>query len=202
MTFPCPKTPQTSVIVMATASLLFIGCTTVTTQSFKVNKNSNVESSQVAVGADFGKYDRLTAAGMGIFFPKDAAPSEEDQQRTRQIFRTAFLGELQAYSIVEDKGPTTLEVRPSLIDYRKSSGGDVQLVRRDLRDLASPGSLMFLMELVDSESGEVLARAADSTSVPAFGTGDSTVTDWEAVTSAAERWAELFRIFLDENLNK
>jgi len=197
-----PKTPGTGTIALAAASLLFIGCTTVTTQSFKVNKNSNVESSQIAVGADFGKYDRLTADGMGIIFPKDAAPSEEDQQRTRQIFRTAFLDELQAYSIVENKGPTTLEVRPSLIDYRKSSGGDAQLVRRDLRDLANPGSLIFLMELVDSESGQVLGRAADSASVPTFGTGNNAITDWDSVQSAAERWAELFRIFLDENLNK
>lgn len=197
-----PKTPGTGTIALAAASLLFIGCTTVTTQSFKTNKNSNVESSQIAVGASFGKYDRLTADGMGIFFPKDGAPSKDDQERIREIFRTAFLSELQAYTIVESKGPTTLEVRPSLIDYRQSSVGDIQLVRRDLRDIANPGSLIFLMELVDSESGTVLARAADSTSVPSFGTGDSASTDWDAVQSAAERWADLFRNFLDENLNK
>ena len=197
-----PNTPGTGTIVLAAASLLFIGCTTVTTQSFRVNKNSNIESSQIAVGASFGKYDRLTADGMGIFFPKDGAPSKDDQERIREIFRTAFLSELQAYTIVESKGPTTLEVRPSLIDYRQSSVGDIQLVRRDLRDIANPGSLIFLMELVDSESGTVLARAADSTSVPSFGTGDSASTDWDAVQSAAERWADLFRNFLDENLNK
>ena len=189
-------------IVLAAAGLLFVGCTTVTTQSFKTNKNSKVESSQIAIGADFGKYDRLTADGMGIFFPENAAPSEEDQQRMREIFRTAFLSELQAYKIVETKGPTTLEVRPSLIDYRKSLGGDAHLVRRNLRDIAVPGSLVFLMELVDSESGEVLARAADSASLPTFGVGDDTTTDWDAVQSAAERWAKLFRGFLDENLNK
>ena len=139
---------------------------------------------------------------MGIFFPKDGAPSKDDQERIRQLFRTAFLSELQAHTIVETKGPTTLEVRPSLIDYRQSSGGDAQLVRRDLRDLANPGSLIFLMELVDSESGKVLGRAADSVSVPTFGAGDNTLTDWDAIQSAAERWAELFRKFLDENLNK
>lgn len=198
----CPNIRRTGAIALAVTSLLFIGCTTVTTQSFRINKNSNVESSQIAVGADFGKYDRLTAEGMGIFFPEDAAPSKEDQQRTRQIFRTAFLDELQGYRIVESKGPTTLEIRPTLIDYRKSSGGDAQHVRRDLRDIANPGSLVFLMELVDSESGEVLARAADSASVPTFNIGDSTITDWDAVQSAAERWAKLFRNFLDENLNK
>jgi len=196
-----PKTPGAATIVL-TACLLFVGCTTVTTQSFKVSKNTNIESSQIAVGADFGKYDRLTVDGMGIFFPKDAAPSKEEQERTRQIFRTAFLSELKAYAIVTSKGPNILEIRPSLIDYRQSSGGDTQLVRRDLRDIANPGSLVFLMEMVDSESGEVLARAADSASVPSFGTGNNAITDWDAVQTAAERWAELFRKFLDENLNK
>ena len=196
------STLRPGTIALAAASTLFIGCTTVTTQSFKINRNSSVESSQIAVGADFGKYDQLTADGMGIFFPKDGAPSKDDQERIRQLFRTAFLSELQAHTIVETKGPTTLEVRPSLIDYRQSSGGDAQLVRRDLRDLANPGSLIFLMELVDSESGTVLGRAADSVSIPTFGAGDNTTTDWDAIQSAAERWAELFRKFLDENLNK
>jgi len=196
------STLRPGTIALAAASTLFIGCTTVTTQSFKINRNSSVESSQIAVGADFGKYDQLTADGMGIFFPKDGAPSKDDQERIRQLFRTAFLSELQAHTIVETKGPTTLEVRPSLIDYRQSSGGDAQLVRRDLRDLANPGSLIFLMELVDSESGTVLGRAADSVSIPTFGAGDNTITDWDAIQSAAERWAELFRKFLDENLNK
>jgi hypothetical protein len=188
--------------VLATVCILLASCTTVTTQSFRVNKNSQIESSQIAVGADFGKYDRLTAEAMGIFFPEHAAPSTEDQQRTRQIFRTAFLNELQAYEIVQDSGPRTLLVKASLIDYRKSSGGDALLVRRDLRDIANPGTMLFLMELVDSESGEVLARAADSASVPVFGTGENTITDWDAVRSAAERWAGLFRKFLDENLNR
>jgi hypothetical protein len=61
---------------------------------------------------------------------------------------------------------------------------------------------MFLMELKDSQSGQVLARAADSASAPAFSTSAETTTDWGAVEKAAARWAGLFRQFLDENLNK
>jgi len=189
----------TSLSVTVT-SLVLIGCTTVTTQGFRTNTNSDLESSQIAIGADFSKYTQLTAEAMGIFFPANAAPSNVDQQRTRQIFRTAFLEKLDGYSIVDTPGPTTLQVKASLIDYRNSSGSDALLVRRDLRDIAKPGSIIFLMELVDSESGQVLGRAADSTVVPSFSEGDS--TDWQAVESAANRWAELFRLFLDENLNK
>jgi len=187
---------------MAAASLLLVACTTVTTQGFRTNANSKIESSQTAIGADFSKYDQLTTEGMGIFFPPDAEPSKTDQQRTRQIFRTAFLGELEGYSIVESSGPTTLLVKASLIDYRKSSSGDALLVRRDLRDIANPGSMIFLMELVDSETGQILGRGADSTMVPSFATLESTSTDWEAVELAAKNWAVLFRQFLDEYLNK
>jgi hypothetical protein len=174
----------------------------VTTQSFKVGKNTEIESSHIAVGADFGKYDRLYASDMGIFFPTDAAPSEEDQKRTRQIFRDAFLAELTGYQIVEKKGPTTLDVQATIIDYRNAKVADASSVKRELRDIVQPGALMFLMELKDSLSGEVLVRAADSTSAPAFSTAPDVATDWEAVETAAARWAELFRNFLDNNLNQ
>jgi hypothetical protein len=187
---------------MAAASLLLVACTTVTTQGFRTNANSKIESSQTAIGANFSKYDQLTTEGMGIYFPPHAEPSKGDQQRIRQIFRTAFLGELEGYSIVEGSGPTTLLVKASLIDYRKSSSGDALLVRRDLRDIANPGSMIFLMELVDSETGQILGRGADSTMVPSFATLESTSTDWEAVELAAKNWAVLFRQFLDEYLNK
>jgi len=183
-------------------SMFAAACTSTTTQSFDVVKNPEVESVYIAADADFGRYDRLFASDMGIFFPTDAAPSVDDQKRTRRIFREAFLGELTGYRIVRDKGPSALDVQATIIDYRNASGADVPNVRRELRDIARPGVLMFLMELKDSESGKVLARAADSASAPAFSTSDDTVTDWQAVEMAAARWAKLFRQFLDENLNR
>jgi len=189
-------------IALPVAGLLTGACTTTTTQSFNVNKNAQVEASYIAADADFGKYDRLFASDMGIFFPTDAASSLDDQKRTRQIFREAFLSELTSYKIVREKGPSALDVQATLIDYRNASGADVPNVRRELRDIARPGALMFLMELKDSESGQILARAADSASAPAFSTSAETVTNWEAVEAAAARWATLFRQFLDDNLNK
>lgn len=195
-------TTTSLLLALPAVGLLMSGCTTTTTQSFNVVKNSQVEASFIAADADFGKYDRLLASDMGIFFPTDAAPSLDDQNRTRQIFRDAFIGELTDYQIVSEKGPTALDVQATIIDYRNATGADVPKVRRELRDIARPGALLFLMELKDSASGEVLARAADSASAPAFSKSSSTFTDWEAVETAAGRWAKLFRQFLDENLNK
>jgi len=187
---------------LAAVCLITVSCTTVTTQSFTVADSPNVKAAYLATDADFGKYDRLTAEEMGIYFPADAAPSASDQQRTRQIFREAFLGELTDYQIVDENGPTTLAVQASLIDFRHASTADATMVRRELRDFVEPGALLFLMELKDSESGRILARAADSASAPAFSSSAATATDWTSVESAAGRWAELFRKFLDENLNK
>ena len=186
-----------------TAALVCVtGCTTTTTQSFNVSKNPNVEAAYVATDADFSQYDKLLARDMGIFFPTDAAPTLEDQKQTRQIFREAFIGELTGYSIVRDESPGALEVQATLIDYRNASEADIPGVRRELKDIARPGALMFLMELKDPKSGKILARAADSASAPAFSTSPDSVTDWASVKSAAARWARLFRSFLDQNLKQ
>ena len=182
-------------------ALLAAACTTTTTQSFNVNKESRVEASIIAVDADFGKYDRLMASDMGIFFPTDAAPSEADQERIRAIFRRAFLSELEGYQIVREPGPTALNVQATLVDYRNATGGDLPKIRRELQDLAQPGVLLFLMELKDSQSDYVLARAADSAPAPQFSVSAGT-TNWTDVDAAAARWARLFREFLDANLGR
>lgn len=202
MKFCARKQSVLTWIALAASGLLTVACTTTTTQSFNVVKNSRVEAGYVAADADFGKYDTLYASDMGIFFPTKAAPSLDDQNRTRHIFREAFLAELTDYRIVREKAPSALEVQATLIDYRNASGGDVPNVRRELKDIARPGALMFLMELKDPQSGQVLARAADSASAPRFSTSADTATDWTAVDAAAQRWARIFREFLDDNLNQ
>lgn len=194
----------TRIFTLGVSAVFATACSTVETQSFVVNKGSRVESAQTAVGADFGKYDRLQAADMGIYFPADKAMPAEDQQRLRKTFRDAFLAELEGYSISREPGPTTMKVEASLIDLRGSAGAGAALtsMRRDIRDMATAGSLVFLMELKDSQTGEVLARAADSARAPALGTSADVETDWQGVEEAAAHWARLFRDFLDQNLGR
>jgi hypothetical protein len=112
------------------------------------------------------------------------------------------MDELDAYSISRQPGPTTMRVEASLIDLRDTldTRAAAESMRPELRDLATPGSLIFLMELKDSQTGEVLARAADSARAPEFGTAADKQTDWAAVDDAATHWARLFRTFLEDNL--
>jgi hypothetical protein len=188
-------------IILLSAAIL-AGCTTVTTQSFQRTQGANVEASYVATDADFGKYSRLRGEDMGIFFPESSPISEQDLQRIRQIFREAFLGELSGYEIVDNSGSNVMTVQASLIDLRMADLGDVPDMRPGLKDVARPGVLVFTMELRDSVTDRVLARAADSTSNPKIGTSGGSSTDWDDVQTAADYWASLFRQFLDQNLNR
>ena len=184
------------------AAFVVAGCVTVESQSFRVSQESNVESAQIAVDADFGRYDRLLASELGIYFPQTHLTTTEDVERIRQIFRDAFLNELTAYEIVSEAGPTTMMVEASLIDLRGSSSTQIPHMRSGVRDLATPGSILFLMEMRDSESDRVLARAADTAKTPTFSTAAGIETDWSSIEDAAQHWAALFRAFLDENLNQ
>lgn len=185
---------------MITVSLS--ACTTVETYSFRTTENADVESATIARDADFSKYNSLLAEDMGIFFPQNSASSDADMQRIRQIFRTAFIAELQGYDIVQQPGPQTMRVQASLIDLRNSTAADLPGMRREIRDIAAQGSIVFLMEMKDSESGAVLARAADSAAAPTLADSSGVVTDWNSVQRAAEGWAALFRRFLDANLGR
>ena len=189
-------------LVLILLCLPLVSCTTVETQSFTANPNSKVDAAFVANDADFGKYDRLLADEMGIFFPQDTYTPPEDTQRIRQIFRSAFVDELQGYTIVDTAGPSTMTVQATLIDLRNSTDGTLMSLRKELRDIASQGELLFLMEMRDSRSDRILARAADSAQAPTFATDEGSTTDWNSVEDAARKWASLFRQFLDQNLGK
>jgi len=193
---------RSALAIVCVNVLLLSACTTTTTQSFNVSKNANVQAARIATDADFSKYNELIADDMGIFFPEDATPSEGDQEKLRQIFRAAFLAELTEYTLVDQSGPNVMRVQATLVDFRGATYADLPLVRRELRDIAKPGALLFLMEFKDSESDRILARAADSAAAPKFATSSGETTDWTSVETAAQRWAGLFRQFLDDNLGQ
>lgn len=191
-------------LCVALAALTLGACVTTTTesQSFRVSKSSNVESAQIATDADFGRYNSLLASELGIYFPQDHSTSAADLQRIRQIFRDAFLARLDGYVIVTEAGPKTMAVDASLIDLRNSTGSQIPKMRSSIMDLAEPGSIVFLMEMRDSVSDRVLARAADSAKAPTFSSVDGVATDWTSIEDAAQHWAALFRTFLDENFGR
>lgn len=193
---------RASLLTATFCCLILAACTTVETQSFRATGSTNVDSAYIATDADFSQYDRLLIDDMGIFFPEGIPMSEEELERIRQIFRESFMKELSEYEITQEPGPGMLRVTASLVDLRSAIHGEVPNLRRDMRDAARPGALLFLMELRDSGTDRVLARAGDSRTAPRFASAEDRETDWAAVESAAQRWAALFRAFLDQNLGK
>jgi hypothetical protein len=188
-----------SIAILGFCCVAIASCSTVTTQSFRAPENQNVDASFIATDADFSKYSRLMAADMGIFFPLSNDLSDEELQKIRKTFRELFLSELKDYEIVTTAGPGTLMVEASLIDLRKAMSADVPSLRTELKSAARPGELLFLMQLRDSESNRVLARAADGAAHPTFSHNSE---DWSGVEAAAQHWASLFRNFLDQNLKR
>lgn len=189
-------------LALASLAVVFAGCSSVETQSYVVNPDSAVESARIAADADFSRYRSLIAKDMGIFYPNSAATSAEDLARIRQIFRRAFLEELEGYDIVTEPAADAMTVQATLIDFRDATYQDTMSLQSELRPMAAPGKIIFLMELRDSLTDEVLGRAADSAKAPAIADEAGESTDWASVEDAAEHWATLFRRFLDENLTR
>ncbi len=193
---------RSTTLVSCFAVLAIAGCSTTTTQSFTVAPDSKVEKAFIATDTDFSKYHQLLAEEMGIFFPQHVHMADEDLERLRQIFRDAFLPKIDHYTIVTEPAPGTMAVQASLIDLRKAGVADVPYLRSEVRDVAKPGALVFLMEFRDPNTDKVLGRAADSSATPTFAYGDGSATDWSSVEEAAEHWSTLFVNFLDNNLGK
>ena len=199
LSIPCRI--SSALLPLVISCTLLSACTTVETQSFRATGNANVDSAYIATDADFSQYNRLLVDDMGIFFPESSSLSAEELSRIRQIFREAFTQELTHYEITREPGPGMLKISASLVDLRDAGYADVPNMRKDMQDVAKPGALLFLMEMKDSGTDEVLARAGDSESAPKFAAGNSE-TDWGSVEVAAQRWAALFRDFLDQNLGR
>ena len=192
---------QASILTLVFAGLL-VGCSTTEVVSYQRVAGSTVDEAYIKPGADFSRYTRLYAHPLEIYYREGAgAPTEDDLSRMRSIFRKAFLSRIEGdYEIVTAPAADALGVRASLVDLQNSVGGADVPVDGHLRMLVANGQLTFLMELSDSVSGDVLARAADRDRAKDADPSVSNSADWDKAEAAAARWAGLFRKFLDDNL--
>ena len=182
--------------------LTLAACTrTVFVGSFDRVPNTAVEYAYINQEADFTKYTRLMSGGLEIYYPDEAEPPDPaDLDRIRGYFRDAFTAALgDDYEVVAEPGPGVLKVSGQVIDMKMTSGGAVVDTSGRLRDIVAHGELTFLMEMSDSMTGQVLARAGDKSTDISAEHDDAT---WADVQRAAEYWAGLFRNWLDNSLGK
>ncbi len=133
------------------------------------------------------------------------ALSDHQMQQFKQALVDAFevqFAKSEFYEIVDEPGPTTMLIEPAIIDL-------VVLVPTDSRPVSemtfstSTARMTLLMELRDSQSGEILARVAERREARRPGTTANTLTwsnsvnDAAAVRSTFKRWARVLREQLD-----
>ena len=198
------KSPVNAVglALLATAVIVLNACSTTTiVEPFYRPEGARVEQAFVSPDADFSVYSKLLAQPLEIYYPTDApAPSQDELDRLRQIFRDAFLAELaDDYEIVEEPGPDVLTVLAQIVDLKVTGPlGTFEPTGR-LRQLITKGQLTFLMEVRDSQTDRVLARAGETEDGASTSLTEEEAS-WAEVEVAAQRWAGLFRSWLDENL--
>jgi hypothetical protein len=118
------------------------------------------------------------------------------------LFRDIFREELASggYQLVEEGGPETLRVSASIVDLYVTAPDASQPVGRGRTYTANTGRMTLVVELRDSVTGEVLARAVDARS--GRNSGVWTVTNRVTNTADARRairiWAVALRDALDE----
>lgn len=132
--------------------------------------------------------------------------SDADMERIKKDvaaeFRKVFTKELQAkggYPIVDSAGPDVLVLRPAILNLRVTApdlmspgiGGTV---------VSSAGSATLYIELWDSASNTILARAMDAQADPGFagrGQAANRVTNTMAADQILQGWASKLRKYLE-----
>jgi hypothetical protein len=191
-------------VALALVGACVTSCVETTVERFRKVPESRVESAYIKADVDFSRYRKLLPAPLEIYYADGPAePDPEDLVRIRQIFRNAFLAAIGTdYEIVDVPGAEVLGVRASVVDLELTPAQDALPVAGRAASLVADGQLSFFMELTDSQTGEVLARAGDKKRAAKEGGAAAAGRDWTQIEAAADRWAGLFRDFLDENLGR
>jgi hypothetical protein len=173
-----------------------------------------IELAYARPGATLAGYTRVMVDPVEVAFDKNWKPqktgtrmslSSAEQQKIRadvaKIVYEAFVKELGkgGYTVVTAPGPEVLLVRPKIIDLYVSAP-DVMTAGRSRTYTASAGRMTLVAELIDSDSGEVIARVLDREEARESGrvSWSSSVSNAAAADSAASNWARILRSALDK----
>ena len=172
----------------------------------------NFEAAFVRPGVTFADYGKLMVDELELAFrtpdrEQNQFPLGEDQKtRFRAAMATAFgeeLGKLEAAEIVTEPGPDVLALHVRVQDIvARAPGRRVGAAGRAGFAMETAGDMTLVMELRDSQSGEILLRVFDRRSVEgaAMLSGESVVSTWEGVDRVVARWASRAREGLERLL--
>ena len=176
--------------------------------------NTRMQMVWVKPGLDLSGYDKIRLVGAGIEYRSVKAvgnanripgnrtdfPIDADKrQKLEEVVREVFLEELstsQQFTIVTEEGPDVLEVTGALIDV--VSNVPPQAMGRSDYYLSKLGEASLILEVRDSQSNEIILRAADRQGVePAFVTRSSQAFTINEVKKEVRTWARILKDGLD-----
>ena len=148
-----------------------------------------------ATGQTSGSTSSMRRSGQSEF-PLD----ESQQEQLRQTITEAFTAEMsnsERFELVDTLGPDTLLVRGVLLDVVSRVPPD--RIGRSRIYLSSVGEATLVLELRDSVTFGILARAVDRRAAGRSGSSiqSNTVTNWAEVRRLANLWARRFRVGLE-----
>jgi len=180
--------------------------------------DSKVAAAYIDADADFSVYDKIMILDCSVAFKKNwqrdqrrsglhinisSSDMEKIKADVAGLFREVFtekLGKDGGYEIVEAAGDDVLLVRPAIIDL-DITAPDTGRAVRSRTYTSSAGSATIYIELYDSVTGDILARAVDRKNARSVG-GHLSYTDRLTNRADARRmlgqWAVLLRDRLDE----
>lgn len=168
--------------------------------------------------ADLGIYNKIMILDCHVAFKKDwqrdskktgsrLSVSSSDMEKIKtavaDLFQEVFAEELSkdgGYEIVDTAGDDVLLVRPAIIDLDVKAP-DTMTAGRTRTYTTTAGAATLFIELYDSVTGDVLARAADRKEARTMGghlSYSSRVTNKADARRMMRKWAKLLRERLDE----
>ncbi len=165
--------------------------------------------------ADFSIYSEFMMLDAYVAFKKNwqrktrvagRRVSNKDMERIKkeaaELLYDTFKNELDdkgGYKFVQAPDDHVLLIRPALIDL-EITAPDIAVAGRVTQYVASAGAATLYIELYDSVSGEILARAIDRRAMQDYGYARwaNSVTNRADARRMFRRWAALLRNGMDE----
>lgn len=213
---------QRSLILM-TAACLMSGAAlakkdelpAVSHDGLELRKGKVAEVVYVRPGVDFSGYQRFAILECPVAFSKDwererktgaMRLSQKDMEEIKAGLSAEFLkiftDELQdkgGYTIVTEGAEDVLILRPAIIDLEVSAP-DTMTAGRSYTLSESAGGMTLYLEIFDSVTGQILARAIDRQEDRGMGRiqWQNSVTNRAEADRILRRWASALRARLDE----
>ena len=156
------------------------------------------------VSVSFARNWDPTARGTSVSRRLDAGDAQAIKDGLATLFRDTFRDELArgGYQLVDEPGPDTLRATAAIVDLFIAAPDTMQPGVRTYT--ANSGRMTLVLELRDSVTGELLARAVDTQGGRSAGTWNisNRVTNTADARRAITIWAAALRRGLDDLYRK